>query len=73
MLGKAVAFTTDVGRQWANTWTGWEGYDSFFSQMVRWSMRPLGDTGNYSVATTVEEGGTQVIVTALDQDDEFLN
>jgi uncharacterized membrane protein len=71
--GKAVAFTSDAGRQWANVWTGWEGYDRFFSQVVRWAMRPLGDTGKYSLSTSVEQGRTQVIVTALDQEDEFLN
>jgi hypothetical protein len=72
-LGKSVAFTTDAGRQWAHTWTGWEGYDRFFSQLVRWSMRPMGDTGKFSVSTSVEEGRTQIVVTALDQEDEFLN
>jgi uncharacterized membrane protein len=72
-MGKAVAFTSDTGRQWANAWTGWEAYDSFFSQMVRWSMRPLGDTGKYTVSTVAEQGRTQVVVTALDQNDELLN
>jgi hypothetical protein len=41
--------------------------------MVRWSMRPTGDTGKFSVATDVEGGKTRVIVSALDKDDEFLN
>jgi uncharacterized membrane protein len=72
-LGKAVAFTTDSGQRWANNWTGWEDYDRFFSQMVRWSMRPTGDTGNFSVATDVAGGKTRVIVTALDKDNEFVN
>ena len=72
-LGKAVAFTTDAGQRWANDWTGWEEYDRFFSQMVRWSMRPTGDTGNFTVATDVEGGKTRVIITALDQNDEFVN
>jgi uncharacterized membrane protein len=72
-LGKAVAFTTDAGKRWASQWTGWEQYDRFFSQMVRWSMRPTGDTGKFTVATDVEGGKTRVIVSALDKDDEFLN
>ncbi len=72
-LGKTVAWTTDAGHRWANDWTGWANYDRFFSQMVRWSMRPTGDTGKFAVATDVQGGKTRVIVSALDKDDEFLN
>jgi hypothetical protein len=72
-LGKTVAFTTDVGQRWAADWTSWSEYDRFFSQMVRWSMRPSGDTGKFSVATDVEGAKTRVIVSALDKEDEFLN
>jgi uncharacterized membrane protein len=72
-LGKAVVFTTDTGKRWATAWTGWDQYDRFFSQMVRWSMRPTGDTGKFTVATEVQGGKTRVIVSALDKDNEFLN
>lgn len=72
-LGKTVAFTTDAGQRWTVPWTGWEQYDRFFSQMVRWSMRPTGDTGKFTVATDVEGGKTRVIVSALDKENEFLN
>jgi uncharacterized membrane protein len=72
-LGKAVAFTTDAGQRWAADWTGWDGYDRFFSQMVRWSMRPTGDTGKFTYATEQQGGKTRVIVSALNKDDEFLN
>jgi len=71
--GKSVALTTDAGNKWANQWTGWDGYDKLFSQMVRWAMRPTGDTGNFSVATNVGDGKTEVVVTALDANEEFLN
>ncbi len=72
-LGKAVVFTTDAGQRWTTPWTGWEHYDRFFSQMVRWSMRPSGDTGKFTVATEAEGSTTRVIVSALDTEDEFLN
>ena len=52
-LGKAVAFTTDAGKRWTSAWTSWDEYDRFFSQMIRWSMRPTGDTGKFTVATDV--------------------
>jgi uncharacterized membrane protein len=72
-LGKTAAFTTDTGQRWATEWTSWPEYDKFFSDLVRWSMRPTGDTGKFTVATEVQGGKTRVIVSALDQDDEFLN
>ncbi|HEX5471130.1 MAG TPA: VWA domain-containing protein [Lacipirellulaceae bacterium] len=72
-LGKAVAFTTDAGQRWTTAWTNWDQYDRFFSQMVRWSMRPTGDTGKFTVATDVEGNKTRVIVSALDKENEFLN
>lgn len=72
-LGKAVAFTTDAGHQYANRWTGWENYDKFFGQMIRWSMRPVDEEGKFSVATDVEDGQVRVVITALDKNDEFLN
>lgn len=72
-LGKAVAFTSDAGYRWATAWTNWENYDKFFSQMVRWSMRPGGDLGKFTVSTEVQNGKVQVVVTALDKENDFLN
>jgi len=72
-LGKSIAFTTDAGQRWTPDWTGWSGYDRFFSQMVRWSMRPTGDTGKFTLATEIRGGKTRVIVSALDKDDQFAN
>ena len=72
-LGKAVAFTTDTGNRWAAAWTEWGSYDRLMSQIVRWSMRPTDESGQFSVTTDVVDGKVKVVVTALDQDDEFLN
>ncbi|TWT77151.1 von Willebrand factor type A domain protein [Posidoniimonas polymericola] len=72
-LGKSAVVSTDAGARWANDWTAWENYGRFYSQLVRWSMRPTGDTGNYSVATEVRDGQTRIVVDALDKDDQFIN
>jgi uncharacterized membrane protein len=72
-LGRAAVLTTDAGKRWADDWLGWEGYDKLFSQLVRWSMRPTGDQGNFTVVTEQAEGKVRVVVTALDKDDELLN
>ena len=72
-LGKAVCFTSDSGAQWANEWTQWDGYDKFFTQMVRWSMRSNNENGEFTVAQELVDGKVKVVVTALDANDEFLN
>jgi uncharacterized membrane protein/Mg-chelatase subunit ChlD len=72
-LGRAAVFTSDAGKRWTDDWTSWSQYDQFFGQLVRWSMRPTGDTGNFSVATQIKDGKTQIIIDALDKNDEFLN
>ena len=72
-IGRAVAFTTDGGQRWATSWTGQEMYDKLFSQIIRWSMRPVGDTGRFSVAADPKDGKINVVVTAWDKDDEYLN
>lgn len=72
-LGRTAVLTTDTGQRWATSWTDWENYDKLFTQLVRWSMRPVNDENKFTVATDVRDGKVSVIVTALDQDDEFLN
>ena len=72
-LGRTAVLTTDTGKRWATSWTDWENYDKLFTQLVRWSMRPVNDQGKFTVATDVRDGKVSVIVTALDAEDEFLN
>ena len=72
-LGRTVALTTDAGHRWANAWTRWENYDKFFSQMIRWAMRPVIDEGKFAVAIDVRDGVVRLVVTALDKDDQFLD
>ena len=72
-LGRTAVLTTDAGARWASSWTEWEGYDKFYSQLVRWLMRPTGDTGKFTIATQVRDGEVHVVVNALSQDDSFLN
>jgi uncharacterized membrane protein len=71
--GKTVAFTSDAGRQWSSTWLASEEYDKFFSQMIRWAMRPVNEEGKFNIATDMKDGQVRVVVTALDKNDEFLN
>jgi Mg-chelatase subunit ChlD len=70
-LGKAVAFTSDAGARWTSGWTREPTYDKLFGQMIRWSMRPVANSGKYSIATDVAEGQVRVVVNAMDEDEEF--
>jgi len=74
-LGRTAAFTSDAGARWTTAWAAQypEVYDTLFDKIVRWTMRPVGDLGKFSVATRAEDGRVEVIVTALDKKDEFLN
>ena len=72
-LGRFVVLTTDAGSRWASAWTGWDQYDAFFSQIVRWAMRPSSEEGNLIVSTEVDDDCIRVVVTALDKNDEFIN
>ena len=72
-LGRAVAFTTDAGARYTASWKKWENYDKFFTQMIVWSMRPLGDEGKFTISTEEKDGQIEVVVNALDKNDEFRN
>jgi uncharacterized membrane protein len=34
--GKAVAFTSDVNGRWSAPWISWDGFSTFWEQVVRW-------------------------------------
>ncbi len=71
-LGRSVAFTSDAGRRWASAWPNWDSYAAFWSQVVRWSMRPV-DNRNLALTVRREEGTLKIVVDALDKDNQFLN
>lgn len=72
-LGRTAVFTTDAGNRWADGWVNSPYYDQFFSQMVRWTMRPSNDDSKYNIATNVKDGRVQIVVTALNADDKLVN
>ena len=71
-LGRAVAFTSDAGRKWTTQWPSWDSYTAFWSQVVRWALRPV-DRGNLTVSLRREEGQVKVVVDAIDAESDFLN
>ena len=71
-LGRSVAFTSDAGRRWAKAWPDWSSYAAFWSQVVRWAMRPA-EPGNLTLSVRREDGRIKVVVDALDKENQFLN
>lgn len=71
--GRSAVFTSDAGKRWAADWTNWPNYDKFFTQLVRWAMRPVNEEGRFTVATDVKDGKVRVVITALNEDDSFRN
>ena len=72
-LGRSAAWTTDAGSRWAKPWPAWPNYDKLFSQLVRWSLRPDADSGQFTMAANVQADRIELVVTALGSDDSFLN
>lgn len=72
-LGRATVITTDGGRRWAADWQSEDFYDRFYSQVIRHAMRPVNESANFAVASQVREGQVVLTVTALTEDDQFLN
>ncbi len=71
-LGKAVAFTSDATQRWGANWLGWEGYDRFWAQTVRWSLRDL-TPSDFRVETRRENGQGVVRIDAVDGEGNFIN
>ena len=71
-LGKAVAFTSDATTRWAADWVPWEGFNSFWSQTVRWATRDL-QPSSFRVDTFVRDGRGHVRIDAVDDSGKFLN
>lgn len=72
-LGKAVAFTSDFGTRWAVDWPGWSGFQPFWEQVVRWSMRPASPSNLAIRSGLDDEGGAVVEIEALSGDGAFAN
>jgi uncharacterized membrane protein len=54
-LGRSVAWTSDTTGRWAKSWIGWDGFATFFSQMVGWTF-PGEESGGIE-ASFVDRGG----------------
>jgi hypothetical protein len=66
-------FTSDAGFIWCNDWYNNPNYQKIFSQIVRYSMRPVTEDANFTVGTDIRDNKVRVVVTAVDPNDDFIN
>jgi Mg-chelatase subunit ChlD len=71
-LGQVVAWTSDVKNRWAVDWLAWPGYQKFWAQLVRTTMRHKQLEG-YDLDAEVVAGVAHVSVDAVSRDDRFVN
>ena len=72
-LGRTTVFSSDAGHKWTSQWLESEFYEKLFTQMIRHSMRPITENANFTIRSEVKDGKAKVVVTALDDNEQFLN
>jgi Ca-activated chloride channel homolog len=64
-LGRTVAFTSDSRAGWASDWLAWDRFQTFWRQIVHWSLRRQ-DRANFVVETRIDRGQGTIGVVAID-------
>ena len=71
--GRTIAFTSDAGNKWTSRWFNDAQYDKLFVQMIRYAMRPITESGDFTVSTDLKDGVARIVVSAMDGDENRLN
>ncbi len=71
-LGKVVAFTSDLKNRWAVEWLRWSGYQKFWSQLIRDTMRS-NKSDQLAMTTTIDQDKAKIVVDAIGDNDKFIN
>jgi uncharacterized membrane protein len=71
-LGKAVAYTSDVGSHWSPDWAGWSSYKKFWTSVVTWSSRQR-MPANHTVQTSIDGNTAHVIVEGVTDKGDYQN
>ena len=71
-LGRSAAFTSDAKAKWATLWLRWPGFNKFWAQLVRWTLRSGTRSDTVAAVSRTDEMG-EVIVDAIDPRGEFIN
>ena len=71
-LGRSVAFTSDASGRWARSWISWDGFPTFWSNLIRWTISE-GRESSLETLVTFEEDQVKLTIDALNPDGTFIN
>lgn len=71
-LGRAVAWTSDATTRWSKNWVGWDGFQRFWSQVVR-STIIEGVNNNLEAHVEQRNGHYVLVADARDDKGAFIN
>lgn len=71
-LGRTFAFTSDDRPHWAIQWLPWVGYERFWAQALRWSLRS-NTTADFQTTVENRDGKGHLVVDAFNQTGGFIN
>lgn len=71
-LGRSAAFTSDCKARWSARWIGWGGYNKFWAQVLRSTMR-RSPPKDFQTTVEMSAGVGHVTVDAADEQGNFLN
>jgi hypothetical protein len=64
-LGRALAWTSDAGEHWANTWQAWQDSSAFWTQVLSYTF-PDPTTGPLQARIEPDSAGARIIAEASD-------
>jgi len=71
-LGRSAAFTSDAKAKWGVLWVRWPGFNKFWSQVTRWTLRTGTRSDTVATVSRTDDNG-EVLVDAIDSKGEFIN
>ncbi|MCA9938435.1 MAG: VWA domain-containing protein [Anaerolineales bacterium] len=71
-LGRSVAWTSDATGRWGVDWVRWEGFPTFWAQVVRWTISQDRESNVETVVTLAGESA-RLLVDARDSGGAFLD
>ncbi len=71
-LGRTVAFTGDSGSDFAAGWTEWKEYDQFWSDILKWLMRPQ-ESNFFHPYIVQREDEFLITADVINNDGEYVN
>jgi Ca-activated chloride channel homolog len=71
-LGRSAAFTSDAKAKWGVLWVRWGGFNKFWSQLTRWTLRTGTRSDTVAAVSRADDVG-EVVVDAIDSKGEFIN